>query len=47
LVFVLFDVQGFSHDEIAAQLGISAPTSRSQLHLARTILRAFLEEEIG
>jgi RNA polymerase sigma factor (sigma-70 family) len=41
-VFVLFDVQGYSHDEIAEALAISVGTSRSQLHRARTLLRQHL-----
>lgn len=43
-VFVLFDVEGYSHDEIAAILGCSAGTSKSQLHKARTKLRALLRK---
>jgi RNA polymerase sigma-70 factor (ECF subfamily) len=38
-VFVLFDVEGHSHGEIAQLLDISAHTSRSQLHRARMLLR--------
>ena len=38
-VFVLFDVQGYSHEEVAEALQISIGTSRSQLHRARTLLR--------
>lgn len=41
-VFVLYDVEGFSHDEIAKQLAISVGTSKSQLHRARMILRKHL-----
>jgi RNA polymerase sigma-70 factor, ECF subfamily len=41
-VFVLFDVEGYTHDEIALLLGCSAGTSKSQLHKARTKLRALL-----
>jgi RNA polymerase sigma factor (sigma-70 family) len=41
-VFVLHDVQGFRHEEIAAALGIDAGTSRSQLHRARMLLRGHL-----
>lgn len=43
LVFVLHDVEGFKHCEIAAALGISASGSRAQLHRARTLLRRFLD----
>ncbi len=42
-VFVLHDVEGFKHREIAAMLGISAGTSKAQLHRARMTLRAVLE----
>ncbi len=45
LVFVLHDVQGFLHREIAAQLGISVPASRSQLSRARLLLRRSFETE--
>ena len=41
-VFVLFDIQGFSHREVASMLNISQQTSRSQLHRARMLLRQFL-----
>lgn len=44
VVFVLFDVEGYTHDEIALLLGCSAGTSKSQLHKARTRLRALLRE---
>jgi RNA polymerase sigma-70 factor (ECF subfamily) len=38
-VFVLYDVEGYGHDEIAATLGVSVGTSKSQLHRARMLLR--------
>lgn len=41
-VFVLYDVEGYSHDEIAQAMGISAGTSKSQLHRARMLLRSHL-----
>ena len=41
-VFVLHDVEGHGHDEIAELLGVTAGTSRSQLHRARTLLREAL-----
>jgi RNA polymerase sigma-70 factor (ECF subfamily) len=41
-VFVLHDVEGLEHREIAALLGISDGTSKSQLHKARYRLRAAL-----
>jgi len=41
-VFVLFEIGGYKHDEIATMLGCSSGTSKSQLHRARTKLRGFL-----
>ena len=41
-VFVLYDVEGFSHEEVAHQLGVSVGTSKSQLHRARMLLREHL-----
>ena len=38
-VFVLYDVEGYPHDEIAGLMGISVGTSKSQLHRARKLLR--------
>jgi len=38
-VFVLHDMAGYKHEEIAMLLDISAGTSRSQLHHARMALR--------
>ena len=42
-IFVLHDVEGFKHEEIAEHLGISVGTSKSQLHRARLLLRALLQ----
>jgi RNA polymerase sigma-70 factor (ECF subfamily) len=39
-VFVLHDLEGFTHEEIAARLGIVPGTSKSQLSRARSSLRA-------
>jgi RNA polymerase sigma-70 factor, ECF subfamily len=41
-VFVLHDVEGFTHDEIATQLGITTGGSKSQLFKARAKLRRLL-----
>jgi RNA polymerase sigma-70 factor (ECF subfamily) len=41
-VFVLHDVEGFKHEEIAENLGISVGTSKAQLHRARMMLRRHL-----
>ena len=40
--FVLHDVEGFEHNEIATLLGISEGTSKSQVHKARMKLRSML-----
>jgi RNA polymerase sigma-70 factor (ECF subfamily) len=40
--FVLHDVQGYEHHEIAEIMGCSVGTSKSQLHKARMRLREFL-----
>ena len=41
-VFVLHDVEGFTHEEIAGQLEVTVGTSKSQLHRARMALREYL-----
>jgi RNA polymerase sigma-70 factor (ECF subfamily) len=45
-VFVLHDIQGYEHNEIAGIMGCSVGNSKSQLHKARTRLRELLQEEI-
>lgn len=42
VVFNLYAVDGFTHEEIAAMTGISASTSRSNLHKAREKLQQML-----
>jgi RNA polymerase sigma-70 factor, ECF subfamily len=42
-VFVLHDVQGYRHEEIAEMLGITSGGSKAQLHRARLLLRGALE----
>jgi RNA polymerase sigma factor (sigma-70 family) len=42
-VLVLHDVEGYTHEEIAAILGVEPGTSKSQLSRARAALRASLE----
>jgi RNA polymerase sigma factor (sigma-70 family) len=39
LIFNLYVIEGYQHDEIAALLGIQAGTSRSQLVKARLMLQ--------
>ena len=41
-VLVLHDVEGFTHQEIGGQLGITDGTSKSQLHGARKAMRRLL-----
>jgi len=41
-VFVLHDVEGYTHEEIAAELGITSGGSKSQLFKARAKLRRLL-----
>jgi RNA polymerase sigma-70 factor (ECF subfamily) len=43
-IFVLHDVQGYKHREIAKIVGCSVGASKSQLHKARTRLRELLHE---
>ena len=40
--FILHDVEGYEHEEIARMLGVNCGTSKSQLHRARAKLREML-----
>jgi len=42
-IFVLHDVEGYEHNEIAVIVGCSIGNSKSQLHKARLKLREFLK----
>ncbi len=42
MIFVLHDIQGYEHNEIAAMVGCSVGNSKSQLHKARMKLRDML-----
>jgi RNA polymerase sigma-70 factor (ECF subfamily) len=42
-VFVLHDIEGYSHDEIAQMTGIAAGTARAQLWRARRALMKLLD----
>lgn len=44
--FILHDVQGYEHNEIAVMLGCSIGNSKSQLHKARMRLRDLLQEAV-
>lgn len=43
-VFVLFAVEGHSHQEIAVLLGIAEGSSKAQYHRARQLLRSWLDD---
>jgi RNA polymerase sigma-70 factor (ECF subfamily) len=40
---VLHDIEGYTHDEIAAMTGVAQGTAKSQLHRARRLLQEMLE----
>ena len=42
-VFVLHDVEGYKHEEIAGVLGVTTGTTKAQLHRARLLLRGHLD----
>jgi RNA polymerase sigma-70 factor, ECF subfamily len=42
-VFVLHDVEGWQHNEIAEQLGVAVGTTKAQLHRARKLLQEALQ----
>src|SRR6185503_12519184 len=44
-VFVLHDVEGFEHEEVARIIGCSVGTSKSQLHKARLKLQKLLKKK--
>lgn len=44
-VFVLHDVEGYEHYEVAQMLGIAEGTSKSQLHKARLKLRQLIKHQ--
>lgn len=44
-VFVLHDVEGYEHDEIARMLGVAEGTSKSQLHKARLKMRQLIRQQ--
>lgn len=41
-VLVLYDIEGWKHEEIAVELGMAVGSSKAQLHRARGLLRARL-----
>jgi RNA polymerase sigma-70 factor (ECF subfamily) len=42
-VFVLHDIEGYRHEEIAGMMGLASGTTKAQLHRARKLLREALE----
>lgn len=44
-VFNLYEVEGYSHQEISEKLGVSVGTSKSQLYKAKKLLRGMLDEK--
>jgi RNA polymerase sigma-70 factor (ECF subfamily) len=46
-VFIMHDVEGHEHEEIARILGCSVGTSKSQLHKARMKLRGLLRQQFA
>ncbi|WP_419167835.1 RNA polymerase sigma factor [Candidatus Palauibacter sp.] len=46
-VFLLHDLEGYTHEEIGTMLGIKAGTSKSQLFRARSRLREELADHAG
>ena len=46
-MFILHDIQGYNHGEIAEMFGCSVGNSKSQVHKARMRLRELLQNTIG
>ncbi len=47
VVFNMYVIEGYSHKEIAKQLGVSESTSKSQLSRAKMTLRQMLEQQLA
>ena len=45
IVVLMYDVEGYSHDEIAELTGVSSGASRMRLLRARQLLRASLAQD--
>lgn len=43
-VLVLFDIEGYRHEEIARMTGMAVGSSKAQLHRARKLVRAALDD---
>lgn len=46
-VLVLFDIEGYKHDEIAKMTGMAVGSSKAQLHRARKLVREVLKDSEG
>jgi RNA polymerase sigma-70 factor (ECF subfamily) len=46
-MFILHDIQGYKHDEIAGMFGCTVGNSKSQVHKARMRLRELLRKALG
>jgi RNA polymerase sigma-70 factor (ECF subfamily) len=44
LVFILYDIEGYRHEEIAELLSVKSGTTKAQLHRARKLLREAMEK---
>lgn len=44
LVFVLYEVEGYRHEEVARLIGVAEGTCKAQLHRARLLLREALRK---
>ncbi len=47
VVFTLYQLEGYDHQEIAQILGVSVSTSKSQYHRAKKLLRTRLSKELA
>jgi len=47
MIFVLHDIEGYRHEEIAGLLGFTSGTTKAQLHRARMLLRGHLDPELA
>ena len=46
-VLILFDIEGYKHDEIAEMTGMAVGSSKAQLHRARKLVREVLKDSEG
>ena len=45
MVFVLYAVEGYRHEEIATILNMAVGSSKAQYHRARNLLKEWYEDE--